>query len=107
MFLEIPVEKIEQALMYATQVISIDEDKDDERSLYEKVAIKEDVSQDELIMLNDSMDTLNPLEKDIISARYYEDLTQSETARKLGITQFMVSRYESKSLAKMREFMYM
>ena len=107
LFLEIPVEKIEQALMYATQVISIDEDKDDERSLYEKVAIKEDVSQDELMMLNDSMDTLNPLEKDIINARYYEDLTQSETAKKLGITQVMVSRYESKSLKKMREFMYM
>ena len=107
LFLEIPVKKIEQALMYATQVISIDEDKDDERSLYEKVAIKEDVSQDELMMLNDSMDTLNPLEKDIINARYYEDLTQSETAKKLGITQVMVSRYESKSLKKMREFMYM
>ena len=57
--------------------------------------------------MSESLDTLNPLEKDIISARYYEDLTQSETARKLGITQVMVSRYESKSLAKMREFMYM
>ena len=39
--------------------------------------------------------------------RKLHHLTQSETARKLGITQVMVSRYESKSLAKMREFMYM
>ncbi len=107
MFLEIPEEKLEQALIYATQVISIDEEKDDERNLYEKLAIQEDVSQDELMMLNDSINELDDLEKNIINARYYEDLTQSETAKKLGITQVMVSRYESKSLKKMREFMYM
>ena len=106
-FLEIPEEKLEQALIYATQVISIDEEKDDERNLYEKLAIQEDVSQDELMMLNDSINELDDLEKNIINARYYEDLTQSETAKKLGITQVMVSRYESKSLKKMREFMYM
>ena len=54
-----------------------------------------------------SFKTLNDLEQDIIKARYYEDLTQSETAKKLGITQVMVSRYESKSLEKMKEYMYM
>ena len=58
-------------------------------------------------MLNDSINSLDNLEKDIIRSRYYEDLTQSETARKLGITQVMVSRYEKRSLSKMRDFMYM
>ena len=106
-FLEIPEEKIEQALMYASSVLSIDNDTEDERSLHETIAYEEAITQDDKMLLNESMNTLNPLEKDIISARYYEDLTQSETARKLGITQVMVSRYESKSLAKMREFMYM
>ena len=106
-FLEIPEEKIEQALMYASSVLSIDNDTEDERSLHETIAYEEAITQDDKMLLAESMNTLNPLEKDIISARYYEDLTQSETARKLGITQVMVSRYESKSLAKMREFMYM
>ncbi len=106
-FLEIEEDKIEQALFWASSIISIDNDTDDERSLHETIALEESITQDEKMLLNDSLDTLNPLEKDIISARYYEDLTQSETARKLGITQVMVSRYESKSLAKMRKFMYM
>lgn len=106
-FLEIEEEKIEQALLCASSIISIDNDNDDERSLHEVIALEESISQDDKLLLSDSINTLNPLEKDIISARYYEDLTQSETARKLGITQVMVSRYETKSLAKMREFMYM
>ena len=106
-FLEIPEEKIEQALMYASSVLSIDNDTEDERSLHETIAYEETITQDDKMLLNESMNTLKPLEKDIITSRYYEDLTQSETARKLGITQVMVSRYESKSLAKMREFMYM
>ena len=106
-FLEISEEKIEQALMCASSILSIDNDSDDERSLHEVIPYEEAITQDDKMLLAESMNTLNPLEKDIISARYYEDLTQSETARKLGITQVMVSRYESKSLAKMREFMYM
>ena len=59
------------------------------------------------MLLKDCLNSLNDLEKDIITARYYEDLTQSETAKKLGITQVMVSRYESRSLQKMRTYMYM
>lgn len=106
-FLEIEESKIEQALIYASSVISIDNDENDERSLHETLAWEENVTQDERLLLNDSLQTLNHLEKDIINARYYEDLTQSETAKKLGITQVMVSRYESKSLKKMRDFMYM
>lgn len=106
-FLEIEEEKIEQALLCASSVLSIDNESDDERSLHETLAYEEAVTEDEKLLLSDSINTLNPLEKDIINARYYEDLTQSETAKKLGITQVMVSRYESKSLAKLREFMYM
>ena len=107
MFLEIEEEKIEQALMCASTILSIDEESENTRSLKETIAYKEAISEDEKITLNDSFKTLNDLEQDIIKARYYEDLTQSETAKKLGITQVMVSRYESKSLEKMKEYMYM
>lgn len=106
-YLEMDEEKIEQALLSASVVMSLDDDNDEERSLHETLAYEESIDQDDKILLENSMDTLKPLEKDIINARYFEDLTQSETARKLGITQVMVSRYETKSLEKMREFMYM
>ena len=75
--------------------------------MHEVISVEENVSNIDKIALKDSINTLNDLEQNIIKSRYYEDLTQSETAKKLGITQVMVSRYEQKSLKKMREFMYM
>ena len=45
------------------------------------------------------------LMKNIIMSIYYEDLTQCEVARKLSISQVMVSRYEKKGLDKMQRFL--
>lgn len=107
LYLEIEEEKLNQVLMYASKTVSLDEDCDEARNLHEVVSLDESVPLDDKMLLNESINNLNKLEKDIIKSRYYEDLTQSETAKKLGITQVMVSRYEQKSLVKMREFMYM
>lgn len=106
-FLGLSEQDITNALMYASTIISMDEEKDEERDLHEVIAYKENISTDDKILLNDSINSLENLEKDIINARYFEDLTQSETAKKLGITQVMVSRYETRSLTKMRDYMYM
>ena len=105
-YLEMEEEKLEQVLSYANSFVSMDEVCDDERSMHEVLALEERVSVDEKLELKNSMDSLDAIEKDIIKSRYYEDLTQSETARKLGITQVMVSRYEKRSLTKMRDYMY-
>ena len=48
---------------------------------------------------------LSDVERKIIESRYFEDMTQSEVARKLNLNQVMVSRYEKKSLDKMQAFM--
>ncbi len=106
-YLEISIEKMEVILQYANTLISIDDNREDTRDLHEVISVEENVSNIDKIALKDSINTLNDLEQNIIKSRYYEDLTQSETAKKLGITQVMVSRYEQKSLKKMREFMYM
>lgn len=106
-YLEMDLKSLEQAEMYRSEFISMDEECDEKRALHEVIASSENISEDDRIILNDSINTLDSLEKDIIKSRYYDDLTQSETARKLGITQVMVSRYEKRSLNKMRNFMYM
>lgn len=106
-YLEMDLKSLEQVVMYKGEFISMDEECDEKRDLHEVIASSENISEDDRIILNDSINTLDSLEKDIIKSRYYEDLTQSETARKLGITQVMVSRYEKRSLNKMRDFMYM
>lgn len=105
-YLEMEEEKLEQVLSYANSFVSMDEVCDEERSLHEVIAEVESVSVDERLELKNSINSLDAIEKDIIKSRYYEDLTQSETARKLGITQVMVSRYEKRSLTKMRDYMY-
>lgn len=51
------------------------------------------------------MGVLTGDEKNIIKSRYYEDLTQSEVAKKLNMTQVMVSRYEKRSLEKMYNYL--
>ena len=104
-FLEIDPNKIYEYVYAGQSIMSLDNDEN--RPLYETISNKDDVSLDERIELENSMCTLTEDEKNIIMSRYYEDLTQSETARKLGITQVMVSRYEKRSLSKMRDFMYM
>ena len=43
--------------------------------------------------------------KTIKTLRESKHMTQSEVARKLNMTQVMVSRYEKKSLDKMRMYM--
>ena len=106
-YLGLPEDKIKMAYESIGNIISLDNKEDEDRSLYETIGDSNNISQDDKIMINDSINTLGDLEKDIINARYFEDLTQSETAKKLGITQVMVSRYETRSLKKMRDYMYM
>lgn len=53
--------------------------------------------------LEKAMEELNDEERQIIKYRYYGELTQSQIAKKLGISQVQVSRMEKKILIKMRQ----
>lgn len=55
------------------------------------------------IALGQAIDSLPPLWKKIILLRYYRNMTQSETAARLGLSQVKVSREEKKILEKLRE----
>lgn len=105
-FLGLSLDDVNMAVNSATIVMSLDSKEDDEKSIYECVSAKEE-DLDTRILLNDSFAVLNESEKDIIKSRYFEDLTQSEVAKKLNMTQVMVSRYEKKGINKMREYLTM
>lgn len=107
LYLEIPEDIINQATMSADLIKSLDEQPDNERSIYDTIGAEERVSVDDRLDINDSLDRLNDSEREIIKARYYNDMTQSEVARKLNMTQVMVSRYEKKGIEKMRQYMTM
>lgn len=106
LYLEMDEMKLEQIMQYANNFVSLDDINQQQRCLHEVISMEEDISLDDKIELKNSMDTLDNLEKDIIKSRYYEDLTQTQTAKKLGISQVMVSRYEKRSLTKMKDYMY-
>ena len=55
------------------------------------------------IAIHQLLNTLEERDRNMIVFRYYDNLTQSQTAEKLGMTQVQVSRREKKILAKMRE----
>jgi len=67
--------------------------------------------KNELDHINDYMDLkqairhLDQKEKQIINQRYFQDLTQSEIAKELFISQAQVSRIEKQALAHLKKYM--
>ena len=55
------------------------------------------------LLVKQLMEELQGEEKELILLRYFQDKTQVEIARRLGISQVQVSRLEKKILQKMRE----
>ena len=100
-FLELDYNLVREAILCSQAMISLD-DEASELNLHEVIADKHSVNTDLKIDIDDSFKVLDSQEKEIIKARYYDDLTQSEVAKKLNMTQVMVSRYEKKSLEKMK-----
>lgn len=102
-FLEIDKGKIYEAVMAGQSIMSLDSEEN--VCLYDTIKSEEKVSIDDKILIDESMEMLSEDERNIIKSRYFEDLTQCEVARKLSMTQVMVSRYEKKGLDKMQKFL--
>ncbi len=102
-YLEIPFELVSMAINSNNPVMSMDQSytQDKETSLYEVVEGRsEDI--DTKILINGVLETLTPLERNLIHKRYMEDLTQKEVATMLGMSQVQVSRNETKVLSKLK-----
>ena len=91
------------ACLSANSILSLDNESEDNHNIYDTLGKVEDY--DTKILINDGLKTLSEDERNIIKSRYFEDLTQSEVARKLKMTQVKVSRYEKKGIDKLREYM--
>lgn len=55
------------------------------------------------LFLEEALNTLPQRERQILMLRYFGDLTQSQIAARLGISQVQVSRIEKRVLSQMRE----
>ena len=54
------------------------------------------------LTINKLIQELTPKEQDVVILRYFKEQTQSEVAKKLGISQVQVSRIEKKILISMK-----
>ena len=109
--LELDKEDIVVALEANSEVESIYKTiyENDGNSIYliDKLESSEDESQNLVnqLALKEIMAGLEEKEREIIYMRYFEDKTQTEIAKAIGISQVQVSRIEKRVLLKMREEM--
>lgn len=103
-FLEMSPFEVMTAININSDPMSLDSNCEEERDLYETIPVVEKISLDDRITLQSGIETLPLSEQKILEYRYFEDLTQSETAKRMGMTQVMVSRYETKGLKRLREY---
>ena len=59
----------------------------------------------ELVSLREAIDALPERERQVVSLRFFHDMTQERAARVLGVSQVQVSRLERKAVAKLRELL--
>ena len=59
----------------------------------------------ERVSLREAIDHLPERERQVISLRYFHDMTQDAAARVIGVSQVQVSRLERRAIATLREWL--
>ena len=108
LFSEIDMSLIQEVEMSKEFVYSLDyiinsDDDGKELNLYDTVSYCEQGYNSEVLDLKDAIDRLDPVEQELIKYRYFNDMTQSEASKILGVTQVKVSRDEAKILKKLNQ----
>lgn len=104
-YLEIDEYFIVEAMKSVNVLQSLDEPINNDGkqiTLYDTVGEEKENNLDELIALRNELESLSDLERSLIEQRYMNDMTQSQTAKILGMTQVQVSRKEQKVLTKLK-----
>lgn len=99
-------EKIIEVLNLNQNTESLDEQSeydDNNLSLYDTLASKENVDNIDLISLKDALKELKETDRNLIYQRYYEEKTQTELAKEMNISQVKVYRMEKKILDELYE----
>ena len=105
-FLEIDECLVNEAMMAKYPTISVDSvisDDGKELTLLDIIPNIDDMDVNTLVALREELSKLNTEEREIINSRYMNDLTQSEVASNMGMSQVQVSRKEQKVLKKLRD----
>jgi RNA polymerase sigma-B factor len=77
---------------------------DDSLTVADQIAddSSEFTKSDDRLMLKGALATLPPREREIVKMRFIDELTQSQIAQKIGVSQMQVSRLLAKTLEQLR-----
>jgi RNA polymerase sporulation-specific sigma factor len=103
--LNMNIETIDYACASSINLLSLDNENDDTRNLYETIPIHESISIDEKIELYNALDKLPLEERNVIISHYFKDLNQDSIAKEINTSQVRVSRLEKKGISRMRKLM--
>ena len=102
-----PVETVVEALNVSMPPISLTDSGDDsDGGQFDIPTESPDLSITDKLSLRQVMNDLPADDRRLIYLRYFENKTQVETARALGMTQVQVSRREKKLLSQMRQALF-
>lgn len=104
-FLNMPVETIDFVCASSNEIVSMDNDSDSERSMYETIPSLDYINPDDRLMLYESLNMLPEEERKVIIERYFKDETQDKIASRMNTSQVRVSRLEKRGLIRMRKLM--
>jgi RNA polymerase sporulation-specific sigma factor len=105
--LDISPAEASEALLASLPPVSLTRENDDEQqSGYIDIPFpSHEDALGERLSLKGAIEKLSDEDKKLVSLRFYKTLTQSDTAKILGITQVQVSRREAKIIKELREFL--
>lgn len=96
-YINIDLEEVEYCINMMMMPLSLDNDENN-------IQIGYDLNLDNKILINDSLESLDTLSHQVMYYRYLMDLTQSEIANILNISQVKVSRIEKLSKEKILKY---
>lgn len=106
LFLELDINIIEDVLRLKESVKSLDEAINEDGktlTLLDSLSLEGSSINLDHILVNQLLETLTEEELKLIELRYFQDKTQSETAKFLNTNQVQVSRNETKILKKLKK----
>lgn len=105
-YFEVSAEQITEAISASQPALSLTSaGEDNDGNEFDLPVEPPQTKATELIALGQCLGTLEPNDRKLIYLRYWKGLTQSETGKKLGMTQVQVSRREKRILDGLREMM--
>ena len=105
--LNVPLEDITAALASRTGALSLDAPTDEDGAELHSFlgSADADTEQDALrrVELRELFAVLSERERQVLFMRYFQDRTQNEVGKRLGLSQVQISRIEKKALLRMRQ----